>query len=290
MSSASFVNREDLTPRTANGHVHAIAPVVVFAATFLLLSILVWIIGISVYRLRTGRWRPGRTMIISAFGSAFVLSLALLFILLGRSSLTEFAWLTAIVGTVLVITFLGAVSGGRMLIRRLPYERRWQKNVLSVIVILVVVVGQVYLSIQVTNLPVPRWPAVDPSTAGTLRTTAADLATFLLEVAEPKYLSADVAAQMRTSQVRLASDLSWGLGPGIQHSTQGDALWQWGQHVDFQSVMIIYPQHRFGVVVCTNNDLLNPDVAIRIAHRALGGNIESIRRASHLQFNYRPPT
>jgi len=63
------------------------------------------------------------------------------------------------------------------------------------------------------------------------------------------------------------------------------ALWQWGQHIDFQSVMIIYPKYGFGVVVFTNSDLLNPDVAIEIAHRALGGKIEPIRSASHLEFN-----
>jgi hypothetical protein len=54
-------------------------------------------------------------------------------------------------------------------------------------------------------------------------------------------------------------------------------------------VMIIYPEHGFGVVVCTNNDLLNPDVAVDIAHRALDGKIEPIRRAIHLEFNYRGP-
>jgi hypothetical protein len=95
-----------------------------------------------------------------------------------------------------------------------------------------------------------------------------------------------MAAQLQTSQVVLTGDMSWGLGPGIQHSSQGDALWQWGQHLHFQSVMIIYPEHGFGVVVCTNNDLLNPDVAIHVAGHALGGKIETIRRASHLQFNY----
>jgi hypothetical protein len=46
-------------------------------------------------------------------------------------------------------------------------------------------------------------------------------------------------------------------------------------------------EHGFGVVVCTNNDLLNPDVASEIAHRALGGKIEPMRRAIHLEYNYR---
>jgi hypothetical protein len=77
------------------------------------------------------------------------------------------------------------------------------------------------------------------------------------------------------------------LGPGIYHGRQGEALWQWGQHIDFQSITIIYPEHEFGVVVLTNNDLFNPDVAVEIAHRALGGQVDLIRRAVHLEFNYR---
>jgi hypothetical protein len=109
---------------------------------------------------------------------------------------------------------------------------------------------------------------------------------FLIELSSSRLINPELAAQLQTPQVRLGNDLSWGLGPGIQHSRQGDALWQWGQHIDFQSIMIIYPSRGFGVVVVTNNDLLHPDVAIHIAHRALGGKIEPILRASHTEFNY----
>ena len=77
--------------------------------------------------------------------------------------------------------------------------------------------------------------------------------------------------------------------PGIQHSPEGDALWQWGQAFDFQSVMMIYPELGYGAVVLTNSDALKPDVAIDIAHRALGGSVEAIRDASHLAFNYEGP-
>jgi hypothetical protein len=51
--------------------------------------------------------------------------------------------------------------------------------------------------------------------------------------------------------------------------------------------MIIYPDLGYGAVVLTNSDFSLPDVAIEIAHRALGGSIDAIRRASHLEFNYR---
>jgi len=112
------------------------------------------------------------------------------------------------------------------------------------------------------------------------------MATFLIEISHPQYLSEEMAGQLRTPQVKLSRDMSWGLGIGILHSPEGDALWQWGQHIDFQSIIIIYPEHGFGAVVCTNNDLLNPDVAVAIAQRALGGRIEPLRQAIHLEYNY----
>jgi hypothetical protein len=59
-----------------------------------------------------------------------------------------------------------------------------------------------------------------------------------------------------------------------------------GQHLHFQSLVIIGPERGLGAVVCTNNDLLNPVVAVEIAHRELGGRMEPIRKAIHLQYNY----
>ena len=76
------------------------------------------------------------------------------------------------------------------------------------------------------------------------------------------------------------------MGQGIYYGEQGYALWQWGQHLDFQSIMIIFPQIGFGIVVCTNSDFFNPDVALEIAQRALGENIDTIREAIHLRYDY----
>jgi hypothetical protein len=178
-----------------------------------------------------------------------------------------------------------AFFAGRFIILRLSPERPGKLTALTIVLSLLIVVV-LACSQAKSNLPVPKWPATHADAAGSVRATVGDMAAFLIELSNPRYLSAETATQLQTSQVRLSSDLSWGLGPGIQHSQQGDALWQWGQHIDFQSVMIIYPEHGFGVVVCTNNDLLSPDVAIEIAHRALGGKIKPIRQAIHLEFNY----
>jgi hypothetical protein len=76
------------------------------------------------------------------------------------------------------------------------------------------------------------------------------------------------------------------MGPGILYTEKGYALWQWGQHIDFQSIMVIFPDDGSGVVVCTNNDLMNPDVALEIAERAIGNEIEPLRSAIHLEYDY----
>jgi len=285
MSSSSFVNREDLTTRTANGHLRAIVPALLFSIPYVVSLVIVGLLGLLMLRIRTGRWRPSRRMVIGTLALAFVLSLLPAFILFGKIGLMEFAWLIALCGLILAVAFALTFFAGRTIILWLSPERPRRQVALTFVWIVLIVVGLALTAFQVTNLPVPKWPAVQAGAASSLRATTGDMATFLIELSNLQHLSAEMTNQLQTPQVRLSSDLSWGLGPGIQHSQQGDALWQWGQHIDFQSVMIIYPKYGFGVVVFTNSDLLNPDVAIEIAHRALGGKIEPIRSASYLEFN-----
>ena len=285
MSSSSYVNPTEITPRTANGHVRAFVPALLFTVLFVASLVIVGLLGLLILRIRMGKWRPTRWMVIGACTVAFVLSLLPAFVLLKDMGWLEFAWLIALCGFILAIAFALAFFSVRVIILRLSPERPGKLTALTIVLSALIVVV-IACSLTKTNLPVPKWPATHASAAGSVRATVGDMAAFLIELSNPRYLSSGMATQLQTSQVKLSSDLSWGLGPGIQHSQQGDALWQWGQHIDFQSVMIIYPEHGFGVVVCTNNDLLSPDVAIEIAHRALGGAIEPVSRAIHLEYNY----
>ena len=296
MSSSSFVNRAEFLPRTVNGHLRAGVPVLLFVVPFAVCFVILGLVGLLILRIRTGRWRPTLRMVVGVYAVAFILPCLAAFVLLGKAGLLEFAWLIALCGLVLAVALALVLFAGRFMILRLRSGQalrlspeRPGKWIALAAVLGVLLVAALTCSQAKANLPVPRWPVAPADAAGSLRATAGDLATFLIELSNPQYLSAETAAQLKASQVRLSRDLSWGLGPGIQHSQQGDALWQWGQHLDFQSVMIIYPEHGFGVVVCTNSDLLNPDVAIAIAHRAIGGQIEPLRRATHLEFNYRDP-
>lgn len=91
MSSSSFVNRVDLTTRTANGHLRAIVPALLFSILYVVSLVIVGLLGLLMLRIRTGRWRPSRRMVIGTLALAFVLSLLPTFILFGKIGLVEFA-------------------------------------------------------------------------------------------------------------------------------------------------------------------------------------------------------
>jgi CubicO group peptidase (beta-lactamase class C family) len=288
MHSSSFLSHAGTAPSMANGHLHALAPGLLFVVPFALALILVGLIGLVIVRLRTGQWRPSRRAVLIILVAAFVLALVPAVAFFVGSGLPEFAWLFVLCAVALAALFaLGFLAARAVIVRLLPGRRRLQA-VLMIVWSTAMVVALGLLAGRMHNLPVPRGLSPNASAAGSFRATASDLATFLIELAEPQLLTPETAAQLRSSQAELSPDLYWGLGPGIQHSQQGDAIWQWGQHLHFQSVMIVYPEQGMGVVVCTNNDLFSPEVAIEIAHRALGGKIEPIRRqAVGLEYNYR---
>jgi CubicO group peptidase (beta-lactamase class C family) len=121
--------------------------------------------------------------------------------------------------------------------------------------------------------PVPKEPATPPNAAYSLRASASDLATLLIEISDPQLLDPDLGAQMCIPQARVNADNSWGLGIGIQHSPSGDSLWHTGDNPDFNSLMVIYPDQGLGVVVLTNGERGMP-VAYDVAQRALGGKAE----------------
>ncbi len=286
MSSSSFINRPDLTSRTSNGHMHPLVPTVAIIAVFIVSSLFLTVVGIPLHRIWTGRWRPGKRKLEAAAAAALIFAVAALTCLLWWAELPQFAALIVWWGLMIVGAFSLAFYAVAYIASRLSPEKAGCRIVIQSALAAFAAAGILFLAGSISNFPVPRWPQVPSNAAGSMRASAFDLATFLIELSRPHHLSVETARLIHSPQVRLSDELSWGLGPGIQNSPDGDALWQWGQHLHFQSVMVIYPARGFGVVVCTNNDLLNPDVAVKIAHRALGGRMEPILKATHLQYNY----
>jgi CubicO group peptidase (beta-lactamase class C family) len=284
MEHSSFVNTPAVMDQPAQGHLPTLLPALVFAVPFLVILLVLALLVLIVGRLRSGRWRISRRTALAIYLLAALPACGLAFVLAQGPS-TSYALLILILWGIPLLALLLADS---ILKRRFPERAGLRRGLLAtwVLVVTLVMAGAL---LALGDMPGVSPEAAKPNAAGTIRATAADMARFLIEIADPQHLSPETAAVMRTPQVLLRGDLSWGLGPGIQHSPEGDALWQWGQALDFQSVMIIYPDLGYGAVVLTNSDALNPDVAIEIAHRVLGGSMDAIRRASHLDFNYQGP-
>jgi CubicO group peptidase (beta-lactamase class C family) len=284
MEHSSFVNTPAVMEQPAQGHLPTLLPALVFAVPFLVILLVLALLALIVGRLRSGRWHISRRAALVIYFLAAVPACGLAFVLAQGPSPSYAILILILWGTPLLALLLGDF----ILKRRGPARAGLRKGLLALgmLVVALVMAGTV---LALGDMPGFSPEAAKPNAAGTIRATAADMARFLTEIGDPQHLSPETAAVMRTPQVSLRGDLSWGLGPGIQHSPEGDALWQWGQAFDFQSVMIIYPDLGYGAVVLTNSDALNPDVAIEIAHRALGGSMDAIRSASHLAFNYQGP-
>ena len=289
MQNSSFVSSPAVMTEPASGHLPAVMIIIMYALPFTVALLLVGGVTLIYWRLRFGTWRPTRRtfFVVYVISAALGTLLGIYFSL--QIGMWDYAILIGLCGLFIAGGILLAFVLGEWVLKRFAPDR-WKLRNITLAIWIILSIGVIAgLLMVVEDLPLPGRAPVNPNAAGTVRATAEDMSRFLIEIAKPQNLSPEMAAEMAEPQVSLHDDLSWGLGPGIQHSPEGDALWQWGQAPDFQSVMIIYPESGYGVVVLTNSDWFNPDVAIDIAHYALGGRIDSIRRASHLEFDYKGP-
>ncbi len=259
--------------------------VALFGGLLLVNYLLIFLIGLVIHRVVAKSWKLRRIHFIIMILLAIAVVAGVLLFVFGKSFLIEFAYVTLFAGFLCLVLFFILYYPVRLVILKGVAGKGYQR-LLSVLWALLLMAIMILVSLKIINVPVPSWPAYEARSAGTVRTSPGELALFMIEIANPRLLKPETAELLRTPQIKLDENLSWGMGPGIYYPDEGYALWQWGQHIDFQTIMIVYPESGFGVVVCTNSDLLNPDVALEIAGVALGGDIETIRAAIHLEYDY----
>ncbi len=84
--------------------------------------------------------------------------------------------------------------------------------------------------------------------AGSLHTTAADFANFLLAMLDP---AAD-RNPMLTATSEVGPGLSWGLGWGLEETAAGVLFWHWGDNETFKALVFGSRDAATAVVVLTN--------------------------------------
>ncbi len=270
MAASSFVTTTDTRSRLANGHLGYGIPLLAFLVPFVLALAVIMIVLLVILRIVTGRWRVSGAQLLIALAASVLLAILLLARLLGPP-LPNVVLLSVLVGLGFVTALALLIFIGRQVLSRLPSRRREGSlyRLFCTLLLLVGVLVLVQLTATITG-PKPRFLSPQPGAVGSLRSSAPDLARLLIELAQPQYLSLEMANQIHIPQTPIDDNFSWGLGPGIQHSEQGDALWQNGITFGYRSLMAIYPELGLGAVVLTNSDR-GYDVACDVAQRALGG-------------------
>ena len=90
--------------------------------------------------------------------------------------------------------------------------------------------------------------------AASLHTTAPDFARFVMAVMNGSGLGDSTAAAMLTPQIDVDSNVTWGLGIGLQDNEFGRGFWHWGDNTGYKAYTLSYPERGIGVVWFTNSE------------------------------------
>jgi len=270
MFNSSFINDTSVMTHMANGHMRYLITLVVFLIPFISIIVIVGIITLILNRIIKGSWRLAWQIKVGICLSGFILTQLLIYIFIGRA-FPNLIWVTIICAIVFFAVLLTLYIFIQRLLSRITLIR--QKRILKATITSLGMIICLLLFLKMTNSfagPVPKNNSWEASAIGSLRSTAPDLAAFLIELTNPRYLGEGIASQIDSPQVKINQDFSWGLGIGIQHTIYGDAIWQNAITLAFRGIMVIYPREGHGIVVLTNSEFGLP-VAYDIAEKALGG-------------------
>jgi CubicO group peptidase (beta-lactamase class C family) len=99
----------------------------------------------------------------------------------------------------------------------------------------------------------PNWRPNQTNIASSLFTTAEDYSKLMLAILNREGMELKTFNEIFTPQINVNSDISWGLGWGLQKTEKGNALWQWGDNGTFKAFAIAYPKQKTGMVFFTNS-------------------------------------
>jgi CubicO group peptidase (beta-lactamase class C family) len=139
---------------------------------------------------------------------------------------------------------------------------------------------------KANGMPVDLLKAERANAASSLVTTAEDYAIFLDAILNGVGLQPSTMREMETPQIavdpscincvegapsgKLSTTMFWGLGLGIEKTSEGISLWHWGDYDTFKAYFTIRPATKSGVVFLTNSQN-GLSIGPQILQQTLGG-------------------
>jgi CubicO group peptidase (beta-lactamase class C family) len=120
--------------------------------------------------------------------------------------------------------------------------------------------------------------------AASLHTTATDYAKFVVAILKGTGLKPETARLMLTPQIsvgeapnnlkdsnpKLSTSISWGLGWGLEKTDDGTTLWHWGDNGDAKAFVVAFDKQKTGMVVFANSSN-GLSIVREVVDEALGG-------------------
>jgi len=106
--------------------------------------------------------------------------------------------------------------------------------------------------------------------AATLYTTAGDYARFVMAMMNDAGLRVETIREMLKPQIEVAENISWGIGFGLERTSNGEAFWQWGDYGTFRNYVVGYKEDKLGVVYLTNS-FNGLSIGQELIRQAIGG-------------------
>jgi CubicO group peptidase (beta-lactamase class C family) len=107
----------------------------------------------------------------------------------------------------------------------------------------------------------------------TLYTTAGDYARFVMAMMNDTGLKPETVREMLKPQIDVSKDVYWGIGFGLEQTSNGDAFWQWGDYGIFRNYIVGYKKQKIGVVYLTNS-FNGLSIGQDLVQAAIGGDKE----------------
>lgn len=106
-----------------------------------------------------------------------------------------------------------------------------------------------------TVLPLgPAWVSKTPNAAYSLITNTRDMSLFMEALLEDYQKQEKPMQEMYTQWIEMDNGNGWGAGLGIERENQRTCYWHSGINPGMQSLLVLEPERRAGMLILTNSD------------------------------------